>query len=165
MSASKLIWKLAAAAGLALGIAATGVVAAEKNAHSQEHGAAPAKLTLNEGKKWATDAPLRQGMENIRKYMDASLRDIHEGKLSAAKYGELAKKVNGEVGGIVANCKLEPKADAQLHLVIADIGEGIEAMEGKAKKVKRQAGAVKVIGALEKYGAYFDHPGWHSIKH
>ncbi len=165
MSASKLIWKLAVAAGLALGIAATGLYAAEKNAHSHEHGAAPAKLTLNEGKKWATDAPLRQGMENIRKYMDTSLRDIHEGKLSAAKYGELAKKVNGEVGGIVANCKLEPEADAQLHLVIADIGEGIEAMEGKAKKVKRQAGAVKVIGALEKYGAYFDHPGWHSIKH
>ena len=104
-------------------------------------------------------------MENIRKHMEASLHDIHEGKLSAAKYGELAKKVNGEVGGIVANCKLEPKADAQLHLVIADIGEGVEAMEGKAKKVKRQAGAVKVIGALEKYGAHFDHPGWQSSSH
>jgi len=165
MSASKLIWKLAAAAGLALGIAATGLYAAEKNAHSHDHGAAPAKLTLNEGKKWATDAPLRQGMENIRKYMDASLHDIHEGKLSAKKYAELAKKVNGEVGGIVANCKLEPKADAQLHLVIADIGEAIEATAGKTKKVKRQAGAVKVIGALEKYGAYFDHPGWQSSAH
>lgn len=60
---------------------------------------------------------------------------------------------------------LEPKADAQLHLIIADIGEGIEAMEGKAKKVKRQAGAIKVVGALEKYGSFFDHPGWQPIKH
>ena len=163
MNATKGIWKLLAAAGLALGLAAGGSFAADM--HKHDHGAAPAKPELNNGKKWETDAPLRQGMENIRKHMDASLHDIHEGKLSVAKYGELAKKVNGEVGGIVANCKLEPKADAQLHLVIADIGEGIEAMEGKAKKVKRQAGAIKVVGALEKYGSFFDHPGWQPIKH
>ncbi|MDP1633737.1 MAG: hypothetical protein Q8L69_03520 [Gallionellaceae bacterium] len=166
MSVLNGIWKLLAAAGVSLALTA-GSMAAERaaNKHEHDHGAAPAKLDLNEGRKWATDAPLRQGMENIRKHMDASLHDIHEGKLSVAKYGALAKKVNGEVGGIVANCKLEPKADAQLHLVIADIGEGIEAMEGKAKKVKRQTGAEKVIGALEKYGAHFDHPGWQPIKH
>lgn len=166
MSAMNGIRKLLAVAGLALGIAANGL-AAEKAAHSHEHdqGAAPARLTLNEGRKWATDAPLRQGMESIRKLMEASLHGIHEGKLSAAKYGELAKKVDAEAGGIVANCKLDPKADAQLHLVIADIGEGVEAMEGKAKKVKRQAGAVKVMGALEKYGAHFEHPGWKPLAH
>ena len=162
MKAMKGIWTLLAAAGLALGLAAGSLAA---DAHKHDHDAAPAKLELNNGKKWSTDEPLRQGMHNIRKLMDASLHDIHEGKLSAAKYGALAKKVNAEVGGIVANCKLEPKADAQLHLVIADIGEGVEAMEGKAKKVKRSAGAIKVLGALEKYGTYFDHPGWQPIKH
>jgi hypothetical protein len=162
MKAMKGIWKLLTAAGLALGLAAGSLAA---DAHKHDHGAAPAKLELNNGKKWETDAPLRKGMESIRGSMDAALHDIHENKLSAAKYGELAKKVNGEVNGIVASCKLDPKADAQLHLVIADILEGVEAMEGKAKKVKRQAGAVKVIGALEKYGAYFDHPGWQPLKH
>ena len=65
----------------------------------------------------------------------------------------------------VSTCKLEPKADAQLHLVIADILQGVEAMEGKAKKMKRQAGALKVAGALEKYNSYFDHPGWQPLKH
>ena len=162
MNAMKGIWTLLVAAGLALGLAAGSLAA---DAHKHDHDAAPAKLELNNGKKWSTDEPLRQGMHNIRKLMDASLHDIHEGKLSAAKYGALAKKVNAEVGGIVANCKLAPKADAQLHLVIADIGEGVEAMEGKAKKVKRSAGAIKVWGALEKYGTYFDHPGWQPIKH
>ena len=165
MNATKGIWKLLAAAGLALGLAAGGSLAADAHRHEHDHGAAPARLELNNGKKWETDAPLRKGMESIRGSMDAALHDIHENKLSAAKYGELAKKVNGEVNGIVASCKLDPKADAQLHLVIADILEGVEAMEGKAKKVKRQAGAVKVIGALEKYGAYFDHPGWQPLKH
>lgn len=167
MSAKNRVWKLLAAAGLSLGLVATGLSAAEKSAHKHDHdhGAAPVELDLNNGKKWSTDAPLRKGMENIRNTMDAALHDIHEGKLSAAKYGGLSRKVNGEVGHIVANCKLEPKADAQLHLVIADILEGVEAMEGKTRKVKRETGAVKVVGALEKYGTYFDHPNWQPIKH
>jgi hypothetical protein len=66
---------------------------------------------------------------------------------------------------MVNNCKLEPKADAQLHLIIAEILEGVEAMEGKVKNLKRQDGAVKVIGALENYGTYFDDPSWNPIKH
>lgn len=151
------------AAGLALGLAAGGSFAADSHRH--DHGAAPAKLELNNGKKWETDAPLRKGMENIRNSIDAVHHEIHENKLSAAKYGELAKKINGEVNGIVASCKLDPKADAQLHLVIAEILEGVEAMEGKAKKVRRQAGALKVGGALEKYAAYFHHAGWQPLRH
>ena len=165
MSAKQQLSKLLAVFGLTLGLAATGVWAAESAAHKHDHADAHAKLSLNDGKKWATDEPLRKAMTNIRNAMDASLHDIHEGKLSSAKYGALARKVNGEVGYMVSNCKLEPKADAQLHLVIADILEGVEAMEGKVKKVKRQDGAVKVLGALEKYDTYFDDPGFKPIKH
>jgi hypothetical protein len=32
--------------------------------------------------------------------------------------------MENEIAGIVANCKLEPQADAMLHLVIADLGAG-----------------------------------------
>jgi hypothetical protein len=166
MFVSNRLSRLLGAAALTLTVASLPATAAEhRHDHGHSHGAAPAKLELNNGKKWETDAPLRRGMENIRAAMDGALHEIHENKFSAAKYGELAKKVNGEVNGIVANCKLDPKADAQLHLVIADVLEGVEAMEGKAKKVKRQAGAEKVVGALEKYAGHFDHPGWQPIKH
>ena len=88
MNAMKGIWKLLTAAGLALGLA-TGSLAAD--AHKHDHGAAPAKLELNNGKKWATDAPLRRGMENIRNSIDAVHHEIHENKLSTAKYGALEK--------------------------------------------------------------------------
>ena len=71
----------------------------------------------------------------------------------------------GERGYAVVQIPLDPKADAQLHLVIADILEGVEAMEGKAKKMKRQAGALKVGGALEKYASHFEHPGWQPLAH
>lgn len=162
MNARKGIRKLLAAAGLALGLAAGGFAA---DAHKHEHGDAPAELSLNDGRKWTTDAPLRKGMENIRGAMEGALHGIHENKFSAAQYGALAKKVNGEVSGIVASCKLEPQADAQLHLVVADLIDGIEAMQGKAKQGKREAGAVKVLGALEKYGSHFEHPGWQPLAH
>ena len=160
MSAKKIMIALASV------ILATGAIAAEHNhSHAHEAHGAPAKLTLDDGKKWETDAPLRAGMENIRETMAASLHEIHDNKLSPEKYATLASKVNVEVANIVANCKLNPKADAQLHLVIADIVTGAEAMEGKNRKLKRQGGAIKVLGALDKYGAYFEDPGWKPIKH
>lgn len=167
MSTSRQLGKLIASLGVALTLSAGTVLAADHatHKHEHEHASAPATMSLNEGKKWATDEALRKGMENIRNAMDASLHPIHEGKLSNAGYAALAKKLNDELGGIVANCKLDPKADAQLHLVVADIAEGIEAMQGKTKKVKRQGGAVKVLGALEKYAGHFDHPGWKAIQH
>ncbi len=133
--------------------------------HGHDHAGAPGVLTLDAGRKWATDEPLRKAMANIRGAMNASLHAIHEGKLPAAKYGVLAKKVHGEVGNMVSSCKLEPKADAQLHLIIAELLEGAETMAAKAKQAKRQDGAIKVLGALEHYGTYFDDPAWKPIKH
>ena len=62
---------------------------------------------------------------------------------SGGKAGTSAK-----VGGIVANCKLDPKADAMLHLVIADIGAGTDAMAGKDPKTRPALGLVRVAQAV-----------------
>lgn len=165
MSSPKHLTKLLFLAAFSFCLATAPVFAAAPAGHSHDHAGAPVKPSLDAGKRWASDEPLRKSMTNIRNAMDESLHAFHEGKLSAAKYNALAAKVNGEVGYMVSNCKLEPKADAQLHLIIAEILEGVEAMEGKVKKVKRQDGAVKVMGALESYGSYFDDPSWKPIKH
>lgn len=143
-------------------IAATSTAAA---GHSHEHGAATATLQLDAGKKWETDGALRQAMGNIRQTMAASLHEIHENKLSKKGYAALAHKVESEVGAIVANCKLAPKADEQLHLIVAELLAGAEQMAGKATSAKRQNGAVQVIGALEKYATYFDDAGFKPIAH
>ncbi|MBI5658100.1 MAG: hypothetical protein HZC43_00795 [Nitrosomonadales bacterium] len=148
---------------LCLGTANAPAAGPAKHGHSH-HGSA-AKPTLDNGKKWAIDEPLRKAMGNIRDIIAASLGGIHEGKLSDSEYGELAGKINGEVEYMAGNCKLDPKADAQLHLILADMLEGIGAMQGKLKKVKRRDGAVKVVGALEKYATYFDDSGWKPLTH
>lgn len=140
-----------------------GPVLAQTAAHSHD-AATPHKLTLNQGHKWATDEALRNGMGRIRGLVEPRLGDAHAGKLTAAQYRELATQVETEVGGIVANCKLEPKADAMLHLVIADLGEGTDAMAGKTAKLPAANGLVKVARAVNEYGSHFDHPGFKPIR-
>lgn len=158
--------KLLVLAAICLSIAGTPFAAhAEAHNHSHEHGAAAATLQLNAGQKWETDAALRQGMGNIRQAMAGSLHAIHENRLSKNGYAGLAKKVENEIGNIVANCKLEPKADEQLHLIVAELLEGAGEMAGKVKTGKRQDGVVRVIGALEKYSQYFADPGFKPIAH
>lgn len=148
---------------LSFGLTAAPALAAGPAAH--DHGDAPAALSLDAGKKWPTDAPLRKGMANIRAAMDASLPAIHAGSFGAAKYGALAGKIDGEVAAMVSNCKLEPKADAQLHIIIAQLLDGAEAMKGKTRSAKRIDGTIKALGALENYGNFFDDPVWKPIAH
>ena len=125
---------LAAVLTLAFGVPAF----AAGDVHSHDPAAGEAKLVLNQGKKWETDAPLRQGMESIRSAVAKGMDS-----------GALAKKVEAEVAGIVQNCKLEPAADEQLHIVIADLLAAAEA--GDPGRVKQ---------ALTASGEHFDHAGW-----
>lgn len=151
---------------LSLGVG--GAALAANNAahdHSHDHGGKPATLKLNAGKKWETDAPLRKAIGEIRQSMATSLDAIHNNRLPAKHYGALAHKVESAVGDIVANCKLGTQADEQLHIIIADMLAGAEQMTGKAKQAKPRGGAVKVIVALDKYGKYFDDPGFQPIAH
>ena len=149
----------AAAAALAFQLPAL----AQTSTHDH-HAAPPHKLALNQGQKWSTDEPLRTGMSRIRGLVEPQLAAAHAGQLTPAQYRELATQVETEVGGIVASCKLEPKADAMLHLVIADIGAGTDAMAGKDAKLRPALGLVKVAQAVNQYGSHFDDPGFKPIR-
>lgn len=150
-----------------LSLTATGPALAANNAHDHgsAHGEAPATLQLNAGKKWGTDAALRQAIGGIRQSLAKNLNAIHNNRFPASAYGGLAHQVEGAVNDIVANCKLEPQADAQLHIIVADLLAGAEQMAGKAKQAKPRDGAIKVLGALDKYGRYFDDPDFQPIAH
>ena len=148
---------------LALTLAFGAPALAANEAHDHGHAAGEAKLMLNHGQKWQTDAPLRQGMENMRAAIAGELKTIHADRASAAQYEALAARLEGEVAYVVQNCKLDPEADAQLHLVIAEVLGGAAAMQGKEQGMARRAGAVRVVKALNEYGRYFEHPGWRSL--
>jgi hypothetical protein len=150
----------AAALAFAAALASPAVALAATHSHDA---ATPHALSLNQGRKWATDEPLRKGMERIRGLVEARVDDAHSGKLGAAHYRDLALQVEAEVGTIVANCKLEPKADAMLHLVIADLLEGAGAMAGKNPKLRSPQGLNMVVVAVNEYSGHFEHPGFKPI--
>ena len=135
-----------------------GASAAGADTHAHAAGA-PSKLALDHGKKWATDAPLRQRMGEIRALMAAEVGPIHAGKLSPERYRQLGAAVEEKVAAIVAECKLPPDADAMLHLVVADLVAGADIMQGKAQGTPAE-GAHKVVTGANAYGRYFDHAGW-----
>jgi hypothetical protein len=138
-------------------------LAAEDHHHHGESGAAVQKLQLNAGKKWATDAALRQSMDGINQAMAKALPLIHKDRFSDADYAALATTINQKVGYAIEHCKLDAKADAMLHLVIAELMAGAETMEGKTTAA-RHDGAVRVRQALESYGKYFQHPNWKTAR-
>lgn len=149
-----------AALGVALALAFGGPALASGDAHEHAHGAHEAKLVLDHGRKWPTDEPLREGMSAIRNAVAKDVKAIHANEAKPEQYRALAKKVEAEVAGIVQNCRLEPEADAQLHIVIAELLAGAEAMQGKEEGVKPRAGAERVAKALNAYGEHFAHEGW-----
>ena len=137
--------------------------------HSHDH-AAPDSTTattatglhLNAGKKWPTDAPLRQAMQGLADAYLAVLHDIHMNRLPAAGYADLAKRTESAVADMVAQCKLDAQTDAQLHLIVAQLLDG----SGKMNSTKTQrGGALQAIEALNRYGEFFDDPGFHPVEH
>jgi hypothetical protein len=155
----KMAATLSAAALLSM---SPGIVSAQGHSHSHD-AAEPAQLTLNNGRKWATDDNLRLAMSRIRDALSAELPAIHSGKATTEQYRTLAQKANDQIAFMVKNCKLEPEADAMLHLVLADIIAGADAMMGQDSS-ETHKGAAKIAHALDNYAAYFDHPGWRGLE-
>ena len=149
-----------------LGILAAGLMASAPAAVLAQglHGEEPhtSSLSLNQGEKWATDAPLRQGMTGIRTALAEVSEEIDAGSLASEGYEELATSVEGQVDYMIENCELPADADAQLHILLEQILEGVGQMRGSDDP---QEGAVEVAEALEGYGTHFDHEGWKPLPH
>lgn len=150
------------ALAFSLALGGLGSVTAYAAEHSHDHHGGIEQLVLNQGQKWITDAPLRKGMEGIRADMAANLDRIHDNSMSQAQYNALADKLNGHVEYMVVNCQLPRDADDQLHLVLAEVLGGMEQMRSGTDN---QAGAVKVVHALDAYGKYFEHANWTPLAH
>lgn len=128
------------------------------------HGHEQAKLTLNHGKKWATDEALREGMGRIASAMESHMKSAHGAKPAANTHDALAKDIHAHVNYIFQNCRLDKQADAMLHLILADVMEGAAVIEGKKAKKPREDGIMTVVHALENYDKHFDHPNFKAPK-
>lgn len=121
----------------------------ESAAHAESHA-----LQLDAGRRWATDAPLRQGMTAIR----ALVEPLGAGqRLEPGQGARVAQGIREQVNFLVANCKLAPQADATLHVLIGDLLRGAAELEQPGADAR---GVATIRAALALYPQYFDHPGW-----
>ncbi|MGH8089981.1 MAG: DnrO protein [Rudaea sp.] len=119
------------------------------------HAAAPA-AAVPAGKRWATDAPLRDGMRRVRQAVQA-LEHAEHGHLDATQTTNIAGLIDGAVNDMIANCKLDPDADAALHALLAKFLVGAHAARtGQGIP----AALADMQGALKRYPLLFDDPGW-----
>jgi hypothetical protein len=103
------------------------------------HGQTPAPAQTP-AQRWATDAPLRQGMRDIRAAVGA-LGHYEHGHLGPREAAILAGQVEDHVNLIIAECKLEPEADAALHAIIAPLLRN-------AGELRRNPRALHAIAAM-----------------
>lgn len=144
---------------LAVAIGPVGGALAE-TAHDPGASAASLELRLDNGSRWRTDDPLRTGMSAIRSALEGSLPAIRDGGFAPQDYANLARSLATEAGEIVTNCRLPEAADMQLHIILAQLLDGAAMMETASG---REDGVVKAVGAVNAYGAYFDHPDWRKL--
>jgi hypothetical protein len=132
--------------------------AALHDAHS-EHATTDGP-TLPSGRKWATDEPLRQAMSRIRAAVEPIAAAYAHKQLSASDAQVFASLIEENVAFMVANRKLEPQADAALHVII---GHLLNAAASLKKDSAADAGVPQLVGALHEYEGTFDHPGWPAL--
>lgn len=160
---TRLIGTIGLLAGLLWGPAMAAGAVENGHHHGDQHAAA-SDLKPNDGKKWAADDALRRGMSGIRNQIAQHLKSEQAGKPGPAQYTSLAKELNGQLGYIFQNCRLDKEADAALHQILAQVIEGVEILEGKQTDVERREGVMKIAHALEGYPTYFSHPGWKPLQ-
>lgn len=120
-------------------------------AHAQE----TTTSTADRGdKRWATDPALRDGMRRVRQGVQALERGAR-GRPDAAK----AADIDGAVNYMIANCQLEPDADAALHGLLAKFLVGADAAR-TGKNIP--AALADMQAALKQYPELFDDPAWNA---
>lgn len=132
--------------------------------HGHEHHGHAAQdaggLVLNDGERWATDAALREGMGRVRASFAEVLPAYKRGELSPEAAADAARDIDDHVAFLVENCRLDPAADAVLHVLLADLLQGTATLR---KAPASPEGLPRIHGVLQDYPRYFDHPGWEEI--
>lgn len=124
--------------------------AADEHQHDEMH----SMLRLDDGQPWATDAPLVEGMEHIRA---AVTEASGQSTLDPDAASSLAQTVRDQVDFLIANCRLEPDADATLHVFIGRLLNAAAALQADPASPE---GLPKMQETLREYPHYFAHPGW-----
>jgi hypothetical protein len=129
---------------------ATAAAQSAHEGHAAHTATAPAQ-------RWASDAPLREGMRSIRVAVQA-LEHYEHGHMGIAQASSTVALIDTAVNDIFANCRLEPEADVALHGLLARFLAGAEAVRTSQQVPVAEIAAMRA--ALARYPQLFDDPAW-----
>ena len=104
--------------------------------------------------RYASDAPLRKGMGEIRGAV-AALDHNEHGHMNQQQALATVGIIERSIGDIVANCKLEPTPDTALHGVLARMMQASQALHASPADL---APLHELDAALTNYERMFDDP-------
>lgn len=100
---------------------------------------------------WSTDAPLREGMARI----EAARRTARAGDEGTTT--ALAATIDAAIAHMIANCRLEPDADAALHPILGELANAASTLRSRAGD---EVALSTIDASLAAYASRFDHPGF-----
>lgn len=139
-----------------LAIAYSFSVTASEHHHEQNN----SQLVLNQGEKWEIDDSLHVGMSGIKQEIIKNLDEIHHERFTKQQYADLVVTLDKLLAFLFENCKLPPLADAQLHILLANVMQGVDKMKNSENK---KQGAILIIQSLKTYPVYFNDPNWQGL--
>lgn len=123
-------------------------------AHAHHAADTPAAAVPAGHVRWTPDAPLVEGMGQIRKAV-ATLAHLEMGHLGESNVLTVAGDVDAAIEYMFANCALDPEPDVALHGILARLMAGSQALRAAPADPAPVAG---MRGALADYGRLFDDP-------
>lgn len=141
---------------LASALFAAPVLAQSTAQHDHAAHAGHAAPVQAPAQRWATDAPLRAGMRELREATEL-LHHYQMGHLDDTQRDNAVVQIDAAIKDMIANCKLKPDADAALHgLLVKFIAGANAARAGKFGTAE----LTPMQEALAKYPQLFDDAGW-----
>lgn len=111
-------------------------------------------LSLNDGKKWTTDADLRKQMEKINAAVQKVKKLEKSGKAGPKTYKGLYKGLQATTQTIINTCKMPEWMHENYHVILEDILNTSEELKDTHKQMEVTG---KLTRTLRKYTEYFDH--------
>lgn len=106
--------------------------------------------------RYATDAPLREGMARINAALD-ELAHYEMGHMPQSVAIERVDEIKNAIDYLFANCKLDAQADAALHGMLVPLINGVQAFK---KDPKDLASVAQMRKAVADYPRTFDDPAF-----
>lgn len=123
-------------------------------AHRHEAPAATPSPAASAAPRYPADAALRTAMDRVRNAVEAFEHARH-GHMGPEQVRALADHLDAQVAKVFSECRLEPQADASLHVLLGTLLKGSRAMRQDPADFAPVAAMER---ALADYARLFDDP-------